>query len=205
MSLRGYPSAPKPVDKRAASPCMAGARLSTGPAQPAGCGEPWKILEASASPTRSVAVFGIAWSKTATLSRLARDMLPKMATSSGSIAEIGIDYTSAKPKTATHQETMPFLTTFVDVRLESLPKTASIGAEKGSVAVFDLAWLPFLATIDPGNRWRIVGDAGKWLAARYNCVLRAYGAPFAVALALRGWRDASLPRLAKFGGRDGGC
>lgn len=120
--MRGYPSAPKPVDKRAASPCMAKARLSTGPAQSAGCGEPRKILEASAYSTRSVAVFD--------------HVKPKTAASIRSIAEIGIDYMSAKPKTATHQETLLFLTTLSEVRLESLPKTASIVAEKGGHGCF---------------------------------------------------------------------
>ncbi len=202
---RGYPSAPTPVDKRAASPRMAGARLSTGPAQPAGCGEPRKIPEVSACQTRNVVVFGHTKPKTATKFSLSIDVLQFLTTVYCVVVENCIVLVVTKPKTATFPDALPFLATPAGVRLESLPKSASSVAEKGSVAVFDLASLPFLATIDLGNRWRIVGDAGIWLAARYNCVLRAYGAPFAVALALRGWRDASLPRLVKFGGRDGGC
>lgn len=64
-----------------------------------------------------------------------------MAASSSSIAEIGIDYMGAKPKTATHQETLPFLTTLVEARLESLPKTASIVTDKKCDAVFGIGFL----------------------------------------------------------------
>lgn len=68
-------------------------------------------------------------------------MLPKTATSSGCIAEIGIDYMSAKPKTATHQETLPFSTTLAEARLEPLPKTASIVTDKRCDAVFGISFL----------------------------------------------------------------
>lgn len=68
-------------------------------------------------------------------------MLPKTATSNDSIAEIGIDYMSAKPKTATHQETLPFSTTLAEARLEPLPKTASIVTDKRCDAVFGIGFL----------------------------------------------------------------
>lgn len=104
---RSCPSAPEPVDKHAASLCMARARLSTGPAQPAGCGEPRKIKKTSACPTRSVAVFAFTSPNAASFLATASHGVVKIGRDVGPVSNFG---SKPKPKMTTIQEVKLFLT-----------------------------------------------------------------------------------------------
>ena len=98
---------------------------------------------------RNVAVFGFAWSKTAT--KLDRE-----------------------------QGAWSFLATFQDSGVRRRQNLQRDVAKKGNAIDLYLAPKSFLATHEHGCRWRGALIVSKRQAARYDCVLRAYGAPSAV-------------------------
>jgi len=130
--------------------------------------------------SRNIAIFGFVWSKTATKSNRAQGAWSFLATLHRTVAKKRNVLRLAKPKVTTIPISLSFLTTFLGLRARRCRNLQRDVAKKGCAIDLDLALRSFLATHECGCRWRIALVVGKGRAARYNYVLRAYGAPSAV-------------------------
>ncbi len=140
------------------------------------CWCPINVADAS----RNVAVFGFAWSKTATKPDKEQGVWPFLATVRLIVARKYNVFMLAKPKTTTIRVSWSFLTSFPDSGCVCCHNLQRNVAKKSNAIDQDLALRPFWATYGCGCRWLRALVVSKRLAARYDSVLRAYGAPSVV-------------------------
>lgn len=129
---------------------------------------------------RNAAVFDFVWSKTATMSESGKGTRSFLAMVCRIVAQKCNVFRLAKPKTTTILLSKPFLTTFSDWGGLYCHNVQQNVAKKSNVIDQCFALRPFLATHGCGCRWLRALVVGKRLAARYDFVLRAYGAPSVV-------------------------
>lgn len=130
--------------------------------------------------SKNVAVFGFAWSKTATKSDRAQGARSFLAMLCRTMAKKCSVEGMAKPKATTIPATWTLLSTLPYPGGRRRQNFRLDVAKKGYAIGLDLAPRSFLATHERGCRWPRVLVVSKRQAARYDCVLRAYGAPSAI-------------------------
>lgn len=139
----------------------------------------WRPIDGS-DASRNVAVFGFTWSKTATKSDLAIKAWSFSATLHDVVAEKCFTEVHVKPKTAMDLKSSPFSASILKMRSQRCRNQQRCVVRGRSGAVGHFVTELFSATFKYRSRWRRGRSVSKWQAARYDCVLRAYGAPSTV-------------------------